>query len=101
MSRTTAPDRQRWRQSHPPNKGQAVHREHRDKLMKSVGDDFDAEAAGARAVEFGEENSLPAAELELAAGDEDCGGSADERGLDVRIGVAFGVAVIRFLRHEA
>ena len=59
----------------------------------SVGEDFDPEAAGARAVEFAEENSLPTAELELASADEDCGGGAYERGIDVGIGVAFGVAV--------
>jgi len=58
-----------------------------------VGDDFDAEAAGAGAVEFAEEDALPAAEFEFAFGDEDGGGSAHERGLDVGVGVAFGVAV--------
>ena len=59
----------------------------------SVGEDFDAQAASARAVEFAEENSLPAAEFELASADEDCRGGDYERGLDVGIGVAFGVAV--------
>jgi len=57
----------------------------------SVGEDFDAEAAGARAVEFAEENSLPAAEFEFFTFNENCGGGAYERSLDVRIGVAFGV----------
>jgi len=33
----------------------------------SVGEDFETEAAGARPVEFEEENSTPAAELELAS----------------------------------
>jgi len=33
----------------------------------SVGEDFETEAAGARSAEFGEENSPPAAELELAS----------------------------------
>ena len=59
----------------------------------SVGEDFDAQAAGARAVEFAEENALPAAEFELASADENRGGAAHERRLDVRIGVAFGVAI--------
>src|SRR5207302_10400573 len=67
----------------------------------SVGNDFDAEAAGARAVEFAEENSLPAAELELACADENRGAAADERRLDVRIGVAFDVAVAGVLGDKA
>jgi len=45
--------------------------------------------AGAGAVEFGEEDDLPAAESEPALLDEYCFGGADERGLDVRVGIAF------------
>src|SRR5580700_6051064 len=66
-----------------------------------VRDDFDAEAAGAGAVEFAEKDSLPTAELESAFGDEDGGGSAYERGLNVGVGVAFGVAVAGGLGNEA
>ena len=66
-----------------------------------VGDDFYAEEAGAGAVEFAEEDALPAAELELAFGDEDGGGSAHERGFDVGVGVAFGVSEIAALGNQA
>ena len=43
----------------------------------AVGDDFDVEVAFARAVEFGEEDALPAAEGEFAILDEDELRSAD------------------------
>ena len=69
--------------------------------MTSVGDDFDAEEAGAGAVEFAEEDALPAAELEFAFGDEDGGGGAHERGLDVGVGVAFGVLIAGVLGNQA
>ena len=67
----------------------------------SVRDDFDAQAAGARTVEFAEEDSLPGAEFELASANKNGGGTADERRLDVRVGVAFGVAVAGILRNHA
>jgi len=45
--------------------------------------------AGAGTVEFGEEDYLPAAESETALLDEDHFGGADERRLDVRVGIPF------------
>ena len=45
--------------------------------------------AGARAVEFSEENDLPAAENQAALLDEYRFGGADERRFDVRVGIPF------------
>jgi hypothetical protein len=61
--------------------------------LDAVGEDLYVEFAFAGAVEFGEENALPAAEGEFAFFDEDelCG--AGEHGFDVRVRIAFGVAV--------
>src|SRR5690348_15684311 len=66
-----------------------------------VGDDFDAEFAGARAIEFGEEYGLPAAEREAVIFDPDGFGGADDCGFYVRIGVAFGMFVVAAPRDEA
>lgn len=66
-----------------------------------VGDDFDAEFAGARAIEFSEEDGLPASEDEASIFDPDGFGGADKRGFDVRVGVAFGMFVIAVVRDEA
>jgi len=49
--------------------------------------------AGAGAVEFGEEDALPAAEGEFDFFDEDELGAAGEDGFDVGVSVAFGVAI--------
>src|SRR6185437_14779711 len=68
---------------------------------RGVGDDFDAEFAGAGAVEFGEEYGLPAAEREAAIFDPDGFGGADDCGFYVRIGVAFGMLVVAAARDEA
>jgi len=51
--------------------------------------EFDVKFAGAGAVEFGEEDYLPAAEREAALFDEYCFGGANECRLDVRVGIAF------------
>jgi len=59
------------------------------RLLHLVRDEFDAEFAGAGAVEFGEENYLPAAESEAALFDEYRFRGADERRLDVRVGIPF------------
>src|SRR5690348_10292830 len=71
------------------------------RLGLSVGNDFDPEASGARAVEFAEENALPAAEFEFASADENGGAGADERGLYVGIGVPFAVLIIAVFRDQA
>jgi hypothetical protein len=47
------------------------------------------EFAGAGTVEFGEEDDLPATQSEAALLDKYRFGRADERGLDVRVGIAF------------
>lgn len=67
----------------------------------SVGDDFHVQLAMAGAVEFGEEYFLPAAEREAPPFDEHRFGGADERGLDMRIGISFGVAELRAIGYEA
>src|SRR5438067_2955310 len=46
----------------------------------------------APAVELAEEDSLPATEQQLAVGEGDGDARADERGLDVRVGVLLAVA---------
>ena len=51
------------------------------------------ELAGARAVEFAEEDALPAAQGQVAVDDEDGLGVAYQDGLDVRVGIAFAVFV--------
>ena len=56
--------------------------------------------ARARAVEFGEEDHLPAAQREAAVLDPDGFGEPDERRLDVRIGIAFGVAIVAVVRDQ-
>src|SRR5579862_7929573 len=66
-----------------------------------VGDDFDAELAGSWAIEFSEEYGLPAAEDEAAVFDPNGLGGTDERGFDVRVGIAFGVLVIAVVRDQA
>ena len=50
-----------------------------------IGNELYVQLAGARAVEFGEENHLPAAESEPALLDEYRFGRADECRLDVRV----------------
>lgn len=70
-------------------------------LRVCVGNDFDVKLAMAGAVEFGEEDFLPAAEREAARYDENRFGGADESGLDVRIGITFGVAEVRAIGDEA
>jgi hypothetical protein len=64
-------------------------------------DEFDAEFAGAGAVEFGEEDDLPATKSEAALLDEYRFGGADERRLDVRVGVPFCVLEEGTIRDEA
>src|SRR6202021_3955746 len=54
-----------------------------------MGEGFETKFAGSGAVEFGEEDDLPAAESEPAFLDEYCFGRAYERGLAVRVGIAF------------
>src|SRR2546427_12869945 len=60
-------------------------------LFRSVRNDFHAELPPARAVELAKENALPAAQAEPAILDENPLPDTRERGLDVRIGVCFGV----------
>src|SRR3989442_11272076 len=62
-------------------------------LFRSVRNDFHAELPPARAVELAKENALPAAQAEPAILDENRLRDTRECGLDVRIGVSFGVAV--------
>ena len=50
-----------------------------------VGDKLDVEFAGAGAVEFSEEDGLPATESEAALLDKYRFGGADQRGFDMRI----------------
>lgn len=61
--------------------------------LNAVGKDLDVEFALAGAVEFCEENALPATEGEFAFFYENKLRGAGEHGFDVRVGVAFGVAV--------
>ena len=69
--------------------------------LNGIGDDLDAELSCAWAIEFGEEDLLPAAEREAAAlNPYGCGG-ANQRGLDVGIGVAFGVLEMGAVWNEA
>lgn len=51
-------------------------------------------------IKFAKKDALPAPEREFSVFDEDSFGRADKRGLDVRIGIAFGMAVIIVARHE-
>jgi hypothetical protein len=66
-----------------------------------LGDDSHAQFARARAIEFGEEDGLPAPKGKLAAFDPNSFGRAYERGLDVRIGITLGVLVGAGVRYEA
>jgi hypothetical protein len=54
-----------------------------------IRDEFHAEFAGAGTVKFGEEYDLPATQSQMALFDKYCFGRADERGLDVRVGISF------------
>src|SRR2546422_624254 len=69
-------------------------------LFRSVRNDFHAELPPARAVELAKENALPAAQAEPAILDENRLRDTRERGLDVRIGVSFGVAVRCVARRQ-
>src|SRR5205807_10592443 len=60
-------------------------------LFRSVRNDFHAELPPTRAVELAKENALPAAQAEPAILDENRLRDTRECGLDVRIGVSFGV----------
>src|ERR1700724_1794700 len=61
---------------------------------RRIGNNLDVQFAGARAVEFRIENGLPAAAQKAASLDPDSLARADERGLDVRIRIAFGMLVV-------
>src|SRR3989442_12188070 len=69
-------------------------------LFRSVRNDFHAELPPARAVELAKENALPAAQAEPAILDENRLGDTRECGLDVRIGVSFGVTVRCVARRQ-
>ena len=58
-----------------------------------VREELNVKLALARAIEFGEKDSLPAAQGQLAVFDKNKRIHANEHGLEVRIGVAFRVAI--------
>src|SRR5207245_10650188 len=69
-------------------------------LFRSVRNDFHAELPPARAVELAKENALPAAQAEPAILDENRLRDTREWGLDVGIGVSFGVTVRCVARRQ-
>jgi hypothetical protein len=69
-------------------------------LRGGIWDDLNVKLAGTRAVEFSEKDGLPATQGKAAFLDEDGFGGADEGGLDVRIGIAFGVFILAGARDE-
>ena len=62
-------------------------------LILRVWDDLDAELAGAWAIEFAEEDGLPAAQGQTAVGNLDGLRHTHQRGFDMRIGVPLKVFV--------
>src|ERR1700732_3496310 len=58
-----------------------------------IGNDLNVQFARARPVEFGVKDGLPAAEQKAALFDPYALGRADERGLDVRIGISLSMQV--------
>jgi hypothetical protein len=66
-----------------------------------ISHDFKMELAPAGAVKFAEEDALPAAEGQVAVGNEDGLGVAYQDGFDVGVGVAFAVFVGAAVRYQA
>jgi len=70
-------------------------------LPSRVSDDLDLQFARAGTVEFREKDGLPPAKRETAMLDIDRFRRADERGLDVRIGISFGMGIAGAMWDEA
>jgi hypothetical protein len=72
----------------------------KDRPLQRVSLDFEIEMAVTRAIEFGVEDALPAAQHQFAIFDEDELAHSRENGLNVRVGIPFGMFVAGIHRDK-